>query len=265
MKFSFLFIPVFAFSLVQAQTPEIPAEANDFLIPPMGVLDYITGDLNGDKRPDAIMILKSPGEDTIVGEELNRPLLILIRQPDGKLKQMARNDEIVMCRQCGGVFGDPYAGVTIKGNRFTISFYGGSSWRWAYTYDFVYRPLKKNWYFVKETEENFQAGDPEATMKESVVEETELGTYTIEQFKLMMGYRPDSWDVIPSIKVVSPKAFFYDNPKLGSKPGKAFVLKGDMVHIQRVLKNFVEVTYQDKKEKITSGYMLRKDLEPFKW
>ena len=43
-----------------------------------------------------------------------RPLLILIRQSNGTLKQVAQNDNAVYCVDCSGIIGDPYMNMIIK-------------------------------------------------------------------------------------------------------------------------------------------------------
>jgi hypothetical protein len=243
-------------TFLQAQ-PVVAPEAASFVPEGYEVLDYKTGDLNGDKKADAILILKIAGEDSSF-EENDRPLLLLIRQADGKLKQIAKNDNAVLCRQCGGVFGDPYEGLTIANNGFSISFYGGSSWRWGYTFDFVYRPLKKNWFLVKESQVSFQAGDPEATMKNSEIGESELGEISIQKFNSEPAYADTKW------KVIAAKTFFYDSPKIGSKPRKAYLLKGNTVTGIRHLKNFIEVSFENKSGEISTGFILRNDLQAIK-
>ena len=60
-----------------------------------------------------------------------RHLLIIQGEKDGTFKIVANNDSIVLCFGCGGVFGDPYAGITVKDNYFSIEHYGGSAWRWT--------------------------------------------------------------------------------------------------------------------------------------
>ncbi len=251
-------LTLFCSLTLQAQSPINPAEVKPFIIEGFEVLDYKTGDLNGDKKPDAIMILKNPGEDSITEENPNRPMIVLIRQADGKLKQVLQNDHAIMCRHCGGVFGDRYEGLNICTNGFTLSFYGGSSWRWAYTYDFVYRPATKNWWLVKETQTNFHSGDPETTMKTAGISETEAGTKSLEKFDYEAGYEESKW------KVKTVKTFFYDSPQTASKPRKAYLLKGNIASGLRQLKNFIEVSYEDGKGNYTNGYILRKDLELIK-
>ncbi len=257
---SFFTVTLFA-QVVDVPAPmtvSVPEEAKKFIAAGYEPLDYKTGDINNDKRTDAILLLKRPGEDSLYEEEMLRPLIVLIRQADGKLKQVARNDHAIMCRQCGGVFGDPYEGMMLYPGGFSLNFYGGSSWRWGYEYKFSYKPLKKNWYLVKETETSFQSGDPEATMKTSTILENELGEVSISAFNADPEYKEMSW------KVISLKTYFYDDPKLGSKPRKAYLVKGNVAMGVRVLKNFVLLSYTNDKDEITVGYTLRKDLMQIK-
>src|SRR5574338_633545 len=100
--------------LSKAQDKTLPSEARPFLPAGYEMLDYITGDINNDKKTDAILLCRRPDEDSVMEEELIRPMLILVRQADGKLKQAVRNDHAILCRHCGGVFGDPYEGIEIK-------------------------------------------------------------------------------------------------------------------------------------------------------
>jgi len=240
--------------IASAQTDSIPDEAKKFIVAGYEPFDYVTGDLNGDKKPDAILILKQPGEDSLYGEETPRPMLLLIRQADGKLKQAARNDNAIMCRHCGGVFGDPYEGVQIYTGGFSISFYGGSSWRWAYHYEFAYKPAKKNWYLVKEFQTSFHMSEPEK-FNDVSIEETELGEVPIASFNTEPVYEDSKW------QVKSLKTFFYDSPKLSSKPRKGYLIKGNKVTGIRHLKNFIEVSFDNGKGVFTSGFILKKDLQ----
>lgn len=256
MKRSFAILLLLLLSFASnAQDKPLPGEAQSFIPKGYESLDYITGDLNGDKKADAILILKQPGEDSLDMDETHRPFILLIRQSDGKLKQVIRNDSVIMCRHCGGVFGDPYEGIQIYPSGFNITFYGGSSWRWTYHYEFVYKPVKKNWYLIKETQSSFQSGDPEMTMKEAVIEETELGEVPIGKFSSSPVYVDSKW------KVIAAKTFFYDSPKLGNKPRKGYLLKGNVVTGIRHLKNYIEVSFDDGKGTFTDGYILKKDLE----
>lgn len=254
-KLFITFVMLIAALTLYSQPPITPPEVNPFIPTGYEALDYVAGDLNSDKKKDGILILKTPGEDSVMEEELARPLIILIRQADGKLKQVLRNDKAIMCRHCGGVFGDPYEGVQIFDKGFNLSFYGGSSWRWGYTYEFVYRPLKKNWFLAKESQSNFHSGDPEGTMKDAVIDETELGETPLDKFNSSPVYEDIKW------KVKAVKTFFYDSPKLGSKPRKGYLMKGNIASGIRSFKNFIEVSFENSKGTFTSGYILRKDLQ----
>ena len=246
---------LFTSMLLVAQEVKVPAESKQFIPAGFEPLDYVTGDLNTDKRPDAVLVLKQAGEDTIDTDLAPvRPLIVLIRQANGKLLQVIRNDKAILCRQCGGVFGDPYNGIIISAKGFTLSFYGGSNWRWGYDYLFAYKPLKKDWFLVKESQSSYHTANPEK-ISTVTIGEAELGAIPIGQFAGEDESPATQW------KVKAAKTFFYDSPAAGSKPRKGYLLKGNTVSGIRVLTNFVLVTYIDAKENITQGYVLKKDLE----
>lgn len=255
MKYVSTLLVLFSFFSSGAQEQVVPAEARSFILPGYAVRDYISGDLNGDKRKDAILVLKSPGEDTVMDTEMARPFLLLVRQANGKLKQFARNDSVILCRQCGGVFGDPYDGITVNPGGFTIHFYGGSSWRWGYEYQFRYRAGSGTWFLTKEKQTSFHSGDPETTMKNTTIPASEMPSTAITDFNCHPGYEGSKW------MVKAAKTYFYDSPILGSKPRKGYLLKGNIAEGIRRFNNFVEVSYNDGKDNITTGYILRKDLQ----
>ncbi len=243
---------------VNAQDKPLPAEAKPFVLKGYEMLDYITGDLNADKRSDAILILKVAGEDTVLFDEIKRPLLLLLRQPNGRLKLAKRNDDMVLCRSCGGVFGDPYAGTSIKKTTFIINFYGGSSWRWGYEYTFSYNAAAKNWLLTRESDESYHDGDPEATMKKNIIGAVEFAGINFDNFNVNPVNEDIKW------KVTAAKTFFYDNPGIRNKPRKGYLVKGNEVSGIRELKNFVEVNFEGGTEQVTTGFILKKDLVKIK-
>ena len=245
----------FFFSSVNvfAQEKTLPEEAKQFVLPGHDMLDYITGDINNDKKPDAILLLKQNMEDTSY-DELKRPMIILLRQADGKLQQVKRNDDVIMCRQCGGIFGDPYESIEIKNAGFNIHFYGGSSWRWSFDYSFRYDSLKTNWYLVKEKQVTYHNIDMDKTWKEITIPAAELGEMAIDSFNGNPGYTQEKW------KVAVAKTYFYTNPKVDGKPRKTFLLKGDIITSHRKLTNFVYADFENKKAQLSSGFILKKHL-----
>lgn len=242
---------------------KVPPEIKKFVLKGYEVLDYTAGDLNRDKRPDAILILKIAGEDTILTENYKdpkRPMLLLVRQENGTLKQAARNDAIVMCRECGGIYGDPYESMSVDSNTFSIHFYGGSAWRWSYRHTFRYNAQQKNWLLYEESDDAYWNVDPDKTFSSATTAEDELNTVSFAQYKPLDldSVKEKHW------KVISDKAYFYDYASRTGKPLKAYLLKGDKISSYRETKNFVLTEYENKAGKTTRGFIKRADLVQIK-
>ncbi len=135
-----------------------------FVLTGYEILDQKSGDLNKDGIDDRILILKKENEkqtSDVINHPGKRPLLILIRQSNGTLKQVARNDNAVYCVDCGGIMGDPYMNMVIKKSYFSIEHYGGSSWRWIRIITFKYSPKDNYWYLHKDGFESFHTSVPD--------------------------------------------------------------------------------------------------------
>ena len=250
-------LPLFGMAQKQALTKQVIP-----LLPKGYVLsDTAFGDLNADGKMDVIAVLRNVkdkdqaerGENDTI--EYERPMLLFTQGANGKLKQEKRNDKIIMCSSCGGMMGDPYQGITIKNNGFTVAFYGGSSWRWATDIVFARDAARSNWVLVKEKETSFQSGDPENTMSEVTIPGSELPDLTIDNY----AGRTDFSETEVPLKVVADKCYFYTSPVAGTKR-KAYVLKNDKLSLVRELKTFYEVNFVNTKEQVTSGYVLKKDV-----
>lgn len=258
-RFLFLIAALASILQLNAQQKNLskpPAGSAAFIPKGFELLDYETGDLNGDGRSDVVLVLKNVNEDSLDMDDAanNRPLLLLTRQADNKLKLAARNDEVIMCKQCGGVFGDPYEGITVGKNMLTINFYGGSAWRWGVEYKFKYDAAAKNWMLDKETDIYYHNADPDK-MKTTVYTREELGSVTLSG----MGAQPGGCSA-GTYKVIAPKAWFYDQPNLKSKPRKGYLLKGDVVNCNRQTASFVLVYYTNSKDQSSEGFILKKNL-----
>jgi len=95
--------------------------------------------------------------------DTTRPLLILLGNEKRFYNLSGRNDSVVLCKSCGGVFGDPYAGMTVKNNFFSIEHYGGSNWRWTRIITFRYDLKSKQVLLHRDAGDSFHTSDPDKT------------------------------------------------------------------------------------------------------
>ena len=93
-----------------------------------------------------------------------------------------RSDYIILCKDCGGMMGDPYAGIYANKDTLRTISYGGSSWRWERNTTFVYDEEAGEWMLLEECHINFHAGDPENTYNKEVLTPKELGYITFRDF-----------------------------------------------------------------------------------
>src|SRR5215204_5953444 len=151
--------------LAAAQSEElrVPAEVRPFVEQGTKAVALEAADLNGDGRGDFVLVLEreNPAKDADDFPVNQRPLLVLVRGDDGRLAAAKRNERLVMCSKCGGVFGDPFEGVEAGRNTFTVNFYGGSNWRWKYAYRFNYSRVDKTWQLVRAEEISYHTSDPD--------------------------------------------------------------------------------------------------------
>jgi hypothetical protein len=149
--FSFPFGEIsFAGQRPLGDTIRLPQKIAKFIPTGFALIDTLVGDLNLDNYRDIILVLKTIGEDTTLdAPDYKRPLVLLVGHADKTFTLAARNDNVVYCYQCGGVFGDPYNGVEIKKGLFTVHHFGGSNDRWSNDITFKYSPAEKTWYLYK--------------------------------------------------------------------------------------------------------------------
>ena len=102
------------------------------------LLDSKIGDLDGDGRPDALLVLDYSKGNEKLGEGSPRTIVVLVRDANGALRKVAQNDKLVPCETCGGIVGDPYGYVRVENGRFTVAVGGGSRERWSDDYTFAY-------------------------------------------------------------------------------------------------------------------------------
>jgi hypothetical protein len=116
------------------------------------------GDLNKDGIEDVALALFHRSESIensdadSIADIRERVLLVLFGSKKG-YTIAARNDSLIMCKQCGGAFGDPFAGIEISKGVLIVYHYGGTSWKWAYTHRFRYQ--EGDFYLIGKTANSF--------------------------------------------------------------------------------------------------------------
>lgn len=186
MNASDLFMKKFCFCLsililsisAQSQSSK-PAPYPSFIPKGFTLLDSAYGDLNKDAYKDMVLILRNDAEQN--NADTTRPLLLLAGTANGLYNLMERNDHVVLCAGCGGVMGDPYQGITIKGGYFSIEHYGGSSWRWTRIITFKYDSTTKKFKLHRDAGVSFHASEPDK-QKETVHNKKDFGKLFFSQF-----------------------------------------------------------------------------------
>lgn len=163
---------------------KVPAEVRPFVEQGSKAIAVEAADLNGDGRGDYVLVLEreNPAKDADDFPVNQRPLLLLVRGADGRLSEAKRNERVVMCSRCGGVFGDPFDSVVAKRNTFTVNFYGGSNWRWAYSYRFNYSRVDQTWQLVRAEETSYHTSDPEKMKTKVFIPPRDYGKIDIAAF-----------------------------------------------------------------------------------
>lgn len=136
---------------------------DDFIPEDWKLVSKVKGDLNKDKLKDIAAVIEYTGDYTDNEEEegIGKPrvLFIILQKKDGSFKLAVQSANLIMREGEGGILGDPFDGIEYNRGSVVISFYGGSAWRWGYTYRFRYQ--NKDWYLIGKTElsENVNTGE----------------------------------------------------------------------------------------------------------
>jgi len=119
------------------------------------------GDLNKDGKEDIVIVVGSKWEqdenwsEKASDSNVAPRLLIILFGTDSGYVQIVKNDKAILCKDCGGIFGDPFAGIEINKNVLSINHYGGSNWRWGYTHKFRFQD--KEFFLIGQTKYSFLA------------------------------------------------------------------------------------------------------------
>jgi hypothetical protein len=169
----------------------IADELRPFVLPGTRALCAAGADLNADRLRDYVLVLENEDEDedttALVLSDAPRPLLVVVRRPGGALHVGARNDRVVYCAGCGGIFGDPLEGVEVEAGTFTVHHYGGSAWRWRADYTFRYVQGAGTWRLTKVVELSYHTSEPDKMEQTVFVAPDHFGEIDLADF------HPERW------------------------------------------------------------------------
>lgn len=155
--FAALFLGLLSFAPAHAEiaVPAIPKTGKTLgAFVPAGwkILKQAEGDLNKDNLPDAAVILASRQEDGNSEDamEAPRPLLLLLKQSDGSYALSGMSPDLILCKMCGGVFGNPLEDLKVERGTVVVKHYGGSNDKWGSTHRFRFQD--GDWYLIGQTE-----------------------------------------------------------------------------------------------------------------
>ncbi len=175
--------------------PILPAsgtKVESFIPKGWHVHEKAEGDLNKDNLPDLAAVIEADKPVKNLKETDNdqqpRILLVAFKQADGSYKLSIQSNESIMLSNEGGVFGDPWEGLSVERGSFLVRFYGGSSSRWGYAYRWRFQ--ENDWFLIG------------ATYTES---STHDGSYEKYDFNLITGATEISKGAGEDVKGTTPK------------------------------------------------------------
>jgi len=176
-----LLLQLLAISSIFAQGATKVDNIKEFIPEGFTLLDKASGNLNKDSYSDLVLVLQTKNKAT--EEDEVRPLILLRGTASGKYKLLARNDSVVLCKGCGGVFGDPYDGITIKNGYFSIEHYVGSSWRWTRIITFKYDLKCKNFILHKDAGVSYHNTEEEMKFNSIISNKDKYGKQLFTEFR----------------------------------------------------------------------------------
>ncbi len=177
-KLAYLLMMILCQSALGQSTPKVD-NFKSFIPAGYLLLSTTSGNLNKDAYLDRILVLKPKEEEA--NEDLARPLILLSGTASGNYKLIARNDSVVLCKGCGGIFGDPYEGITINNGYFSVEHYGGSSWRWTRIITFKYDSKSKKFKLHRDAGTSYHTSDPNK-YEDHINNKEDFGKVTFNEF-----------------------------------------------------------------------------------
>lgn len=119
-----------------------------------GEPEQAEGDLNNDGLVDIAAVLE---KEDISQEAPDRAIMVAFGQEDHTYKRSVIAEHAVMSANEGGIYGDPFEGLTIEKGVLVLRHVGGSNWRWYNTYRFRYQD--EAWYLIGATTGSYFTGN----------------------------------------------------------------------------------------------------------
>ncbi len=116
--------------------------------------DRITGDLNGDSRPDTVLQIVKKDTTT----DFNRRMIVLLQTSDGKYTLGGEGRKVIRCTECHGTFGPGPADIKIQNGVIIVSQLYGSRWATDYLHRFRYEKATGKFLMIGEDVKNFDRG-----------------------------------------------------------------------------------------------------------
>lgn len=247
----------------QKQNIKLPNEVKKFVLKNYEVYDFVEGDINNDKRKDALLILKHKLQGTLdnVTDEYKYesfPFIILLRNKENQLYKFLRTDSLVPILVTPTYYGDLDID-TLTHNKFKISFWGGRRCKWYRDLTFEFKKTKRQFYLIKEENNGFCGGDSTSDY-EYTTKENELNNVSIDKFN----YDCDGYESYDRGKIIFDTIFVYSSPdfKASKLP---YALKETEVYVGMQTKNFIEISlFGNENEKVLKGFVLKKNIKLYK-
>lgn len=150
------------------------------------IFDRAELDFNEDGKMDLVVILKAPDEDNVDYSEEYRTLLVLESRGDDAYVLAGRGETCVMCKDCGGMMGEPVQPLDFQSNKagqFTISHAGGSREKWGWDHVYAYNKADGKIYLVEKISSTYDSMNPDAGEADEV-EAIEMGTVPLEDVEV---------------------------------------------------------------------------------
>ncbi|MEK6793705.1 MAG: hypothetical protein AABZ39_02930 [Spirochaetota bacterium] len=121
--------------------PDAIVSTNELISQDYSILDLQMADIDSNGTIDIIAVAQ-------IKNEINeKRCLLLYTGTDNYYLKKVENSNAIHLSDEDGMLGDPFRGIKITNGSIVLSFYGGSYWRWALSFQFRFK--EDNWYLIR--------------------------------------------------------------------------------------------------------------------